>query len=284
MALALRIKYKGYNKYTDYTELYIHNTLEKSMGLHLVKNKEKADVIIAVIYMGDEKSLYFISGWFKNLEKADFDKIAAAAEIEFKSEALFVSVDYEGFKTEALIKKIKIEPNKEPNVAVYPLFFSYKYNAFNETAFITEGDSLLANVGYYLGYKTGKPYAVSYINYGGITKGLTLYIDGAFVENDELEFNGLCVIKRDYKVKEDTRIEKSIILEKVCENGVYRYKSIIPDFVIPEGINKESAKLRFKKGYNEKHKRQFYFWFMLEGESDKVYDIKFTALPHQERL
>ena len=63
MKRVLYIKRKGFNYYTDYTELYLHEALQ-NYGFSLIREKEKSTFGVTVYISENEKYMAVLSPFF----------------------------------------------------------------------------------------------------------------------------------------------------------------------------------------------------------------------------
>ena len=272
MSAALKIIKKGFNFYTDYIDRYMHNTME-NVGFHLVRDKEKADIAIVCINDLNSRYMYFVSDYFLNADKNTKNIISTAAEKNFKSYAQFSEIDTDRFSFGITDGKPIIHINNKEDTDLHIMMFSKKYNAFEEPAFVRGGNSELVNVSRDAEFRTNKINMFTYQNYGGIKKGLTIYADA---DTDNIVFGKAEICKNG--------VAEELCFERISENGVYRYKCCLPDFEIPEGINKNSARLLYKKGQDERIKRQFFIKICVEDKEDKICDFRLTLIPWQKDI
>ena len=233
------IKRKGFNFYTDYTELYLHKSFENK-GYYLVKEKNKCLFDVIVDICDNEKYMVVLSSHFDSLSEEDALEFTEILSANFKSEVI----------------TIPYTKNYELKGTLYKFMFSDTYSAFEEDAYVyDQNPELVREV--FSPCISQRPYVINYTNYGGAFRGLEieLFFDGDDVELEEATFN--------YFQGKD-KIAKEIIFEK--NSNVFKCK--LEDFFMDKGINKYSAVLRGKKKENEKCKHSFYIRFIPKSDAE----------------
>jgi len=263
MKYCLLIQKKGFNYYTDYTEKYMGDVMEKQ-GFHVIRDADKADIFMNAYISENIKLMAITSDYFDSYNIEEMNSFAALVSEHFKSSVTVRS-------------DIPAEYSAE---RPYIIMFSSRYSAFDEPPFVTEGNTFLKQDSYSLGLCTmGEPHAVSCQNYGGISKGLDVYIYGGFVKDDEVTFEVFELNYYDYKNKKAPLVTINGKLNKCQENGIYYYSANFEEFEIPEGINTKSAQLKYKRGHEEKYKREFWIRFIPHGDKKYERDIEVVIVP-----
>ena len=233
MKRMLLIKRKGFNYYTDYTELYLHRSFENK-GYYLVKEESKSVFSVIVDISETEKYMTALSPYFNTLSDEEIKEFAELLSVNFKSEVIVLPYE-ENYKFKGIPCR---------------MMFSDTHNAFEEDAYVYDSrpEFIRECFSDCISYQ---PYVIEHINYGGAFNGLdiTLTFDSSDVELEETTLNY-------FKGKD--RISKEIIFEKSGN----KFKCSRPDFIMDKGINKYSAVLRGKKRENEKSKCGFYIRFV----------------------
>lgn len=250
------IRRKGFNYYTDYTELYLHKSFE-SIGYYLVKDESKCLFNVIVDISENEKYMTMVSPYIDALSYDDANKFAECLSINFKSEVVVMpsGSDY----------RFKGTP--------YRFMFSDVYNAFEEDAYVYQKKPEFARE-MFSNCKNQQPYVAEFINYGGAFKGLTIIISfgGADVELEETTINY-------YKGRnKKEKVSQKIFFEKTDNVFI----SEIDDFEMDKGINKYSAVLRGKKRDDEKSKHGFYIRFIPKScDSEHLEPIIYIRTSHE---
>jgi len=121
----------------------------------------------------------------------------------------------------------------------------------------------------------GKPEAVSFTNIGGASKGFSLYFAGPFVENEEIRFDEVSLVKT--KNKENTFIP--IELHKtMLPNGNWVYAYHDPSFKI---MPKVSEKLPLIKIVELESERNITIRFIPRGNNRKMLDVTIVIVPDE---
>ena len=108
------IKRKGFNYYTDYTELYLHKAFENK-GYYLVKDESKC-LFHVIVDISEEKYMTVLSPYFDTLSEDEAIEFAAILGSNFKSEVISMTCS----------------PNYQIKGIPYKFMFSDIYNAFEE--------------------------------------------------------------------------------------------------------------------------------------------------------
>ena len=244
MKRVLYIRRKGFNYYTDYTELYLHNALQ-SYGYSLIREKEKSTFNVTVYISETEKYKALLSPFFDSIDETELLSLCENFSIAFKSEAM-ISVC--------------------PDDAIFPgekefFMFSDKFSAFDEPVYLTEEAPKLKMKTAECFFRTNKPYHIRFVNNGGRLSGIRIVLD--FDEDiSDLTIDEAEIIY--YEKKNEIRIPLSFVR---TDNG---FCSQADFFYLEKGINPASAVLRAKKLYNEEVRLGFSLKFSPESYADII--------------
>lgn len=231
MKRVLYIKRKGFNYYTDYTELYLHNALQ-NYGYSLIRQRAKSSFSVAVYICESEKYMALLSPFFDSIDEADLPSLCESFSKNFKSEVIVSAC---------------------PDDSVFPgekevFMFSEDFSAFDEPIYLTDEPPKLKWKTADCFFKTNEPYLIRFVNTGGKLSGIRIEI--TFNENiSDLSIDEAEITYYDNK----KQITKSLGFTDVgtgfCSQA---------DFLnIGKGINPYSAVLRAKKLYTEEEKHGF---------------------------
>mgnify|MGYP003293355915 CR=1 FL=1 len=258
MRRVLYIKRKGFNYYTDYTELYLHRSFE-NYGYSLIREKEKSSFSVTVYISEDEKYMSFLSPFFDSLQEDDLSEICDNFSKAFKSEAIIsICPDDTVFSGEKHI-----------------FMMSNKFSAFDEPIYLTNEKPKLKWKTADIFFRANNPYLISFVNVGGELSGVDIILD--FDENtDRLIIDEAEIIY--YENKKEIR--KNITFTKdgdsFCANADFLH--------IEKGINPKSAVLRAKKLYTEEKKHGFHLKILPESYTDNVYTPTLRILNNVEEI
>ena len=87
MKRMLMIKRKGFNYYTDYTELYLHRAFQ-NYGYSIVRDKTESEFSVIVCISETEKYMKMTSQIFDELSESDIANLCNLFSEAFKSEAI----------------------------------------------------------------------------------------------------------------------------------------------------------------------------------------------------
>ena len=243
METHIRLRKKGFNYYTDYTEKYLDEALN-IYGYKLSLRKENGKG--SLVFFWDENPWLTVSAsWLNEMSE---EKVKALAEIlaeKFKTK-------YEIVNEEAVVTF------KE----MHEYYVTDGIGAIDEPFFVTDGEPCFSWATKPFRQKYNQPYYMSFQNYGGVRTGIIAEIElcnkNVFIKDFELKSigsDGECEV---YK-NEPTVTEN--------ENGkVYKFE--FPDYVTPEGINRYSIKLMGKKKQTECENRRIYLRFVPVSDSE----------------
>ena len=244
MKRVLYVRRKGFNYYTDYTELYLHKALQ-NYGFSLIRKKEKSTFGVTVYISESEKYMAMLSPFFDSIDETDLITLCEIFSKTFKSEAIISAC---------------------PDNAVFSgdkeyFMFSENYNAFDEPVYLTESSPKLNWKTADCFFKTNEPYLIRFVNIGGKLSGINIVIS---FEDDisDLTIDETEIIY--YENKKEVR--KSITFTKM-DNCFYAEADFL---LIDKGINPACAVLRAKKLYNEELKHGFAMKLMPESSTDTI--------------
>lgn len=258
MKRVLYIKRKGFNYYTDYTELYLHNAFQK-FGYNLVRDPIKSSFCVTVFISEAEKYMAFLSPYFDSLSDDDLISICEKFSAEFKSEAVF-----------SLCKDdMKFSGEKET------FMFSDRYSAFDEPVYLTDEKPELTIKTADTYFTANKPYLIRFVNTGGELSGIDVILD-FYESTDKLIIDEAEIIY--YENKKEFR--KALNFRK--DSNSFTAEA---DFVnIKEGINQNCAVLRAKKLFNEELRHGFTLLIRPESYRDTVYTPTLRILSSGEEI
>ena len=87
MKKVLMVSKKGFNYYTDYTEMYLHKAFQ-NYGYSIVRNKKKSDFSVFVSFPESEKYMNIVSPFFDDLDKHDITDLCSFFSEAFKSDVI----------------------------------------------------------------------------------------------------------------------------------------------------------------------------------------------------
>ena len=130
--------------------------------------------------------------------------------------------------------------------------------------------------------KSDSPLTLSFINTGGISKGLELYITGDIMAGNSLAFEPLYLHAREYEKKENRLLTFQAEQKMVrLKDGEVAYFYDFPDFKFPEGINQYSAALGFKMECI--FRRSVHLWTKPVGDEHALKTMSLCFLPKTNR-
>ena len=235
------IKRKGFNYYTDYTELYLHKAFENK-GYYLVKDESKC-LFHVIVDISEEKYMTVLSPYFDTLSEDEAIEFAEILGSNFKSEVISMTCS----------------PNYQIKGIPYKFMFSDIYNAFEEDIYSYDKEPEFVRESYSTYCKPDNLYSEEYVNYGGGFKGIEINIsfnvkdvevENAFLTHTphkEIERRPISFVKKNDKF--------------VCN---------LSDFCFEKGINKYSAVLRGKKLQDEKWKHSFSIHFIPKSSAEML--------------
>lgn len=242
--IVILLRKRGFNYYTDYAETYLERAFSP-YGYYLTFRPEQQEWQCSLQYEGCEQ-LVFRAPWLEQLNASQLDALCAFLAKSFHTTARIVSED-------------AVPLNEDlPQTITYG--FSSQAGAFFEPPFITEGSPVLRVITHDLleFWSEETPVVVSYQNYGGPAKGLTVHF--ALPEDVSVKTMELCSEWDPRLRKQNEAKTKSMVTvpQIVTSNGQHEYLYEFPDFEIPEGINRFSRKLRGRKAAEEAACRRFW--------------------------
>ena len=248
METHIKLRKKGFNYYTDYTEKYLNETLE-AYGYKLSLRKDNAKG--SLVFTFNE------SPWL-TVSSPSFNMLSDEALKEFAENLA------EKFKT---VYEIASEEPTEKFEERHEYYITDGVGAIDEPFFITEGEPCFEWVTMPFRQNYNKPYHISFQNYGGIKKGLVAEIT---VKNKNAEIKDFELRKMDSNGEFEAFKTEPIVAEKQ-NSKIYRFE--FPEYVIPEGINRYSIKLMAKKKQTESEKRRIYVSFLPVCDHNETADI-----------
>lgn len=243
MKRVLHIKRKGFNYYTDYTELYLHNALE-NYGLNLIREADKCTFGVTVYISESEKYMALLSPFFDSIEEDDLMTLCKNFSEAFKSEVIISAC---------------------PDDAVFIgdkeyFMFSEGFSAFNEPMYLTESPAILNRKTADCFFRSNEPYLIRLVNKGGKLSGIDIVLE--FQE----DISNLSIEAEIIYYENKKEVRKSLVLAK--ENSVFSAQANF--LVIEKGINSTCAILRAKKLFNEEIKHGFSLKFTPESSADII--------------
>ncbi len=166
--------------------------------------------------------------------------------------------------------------------STHNIYFSSNSDLEEDKPFIREGKpEIRSHYGTFDPMFMDESYFHEYQNYGGMSKGVGVYIFGPFVKDEEVTFDPIELYCFDYKHKKD---EQKIVFQTISKkmqfnDGRWAYEALFPDFEIPEGINENSKKQHGKKIWEADQLRRFGLQFTPHGNKKYELDIEFVVLP-----
>ena len=260
----IKVKRKGFNYYTDYISKYFEDTFSK-YGFHVVKNPLQSEFSLFMI-IDDTPWMTIVSNKLETMDIAMLHKLSNEISDAFKSSAIVETCN---------LSKLD---------SVIEFHFSSKHSAFEEPAFICEGETIIKWNSSDVICQSGKPFILSCSNYGGISRGLEIVIAGDFVEQDTINFDSLKVYYHDYTGKTKKKLFYEVEPQKIIQSDgkkVYFYD--YSDFIFPEGINPYSAKLMGKKGDDERNARSFYIYMIPYGNQSDLNTMFISIRPKSNK-
>lgn len=235
------IRRKGFNYYTDYTELYLHRSFENN-GYHLVKDESKClfDVMVDI---SEEKYMAVFSPYFDTLSEDDAREFATLLSTNFKSEVIVMPCPR----------------NYQCKGVPYKFMFSDIYNAFEEDVYVYDQEPEFVRESKTYACKSELLYSEEYVNYGGGCKGIEISIS---FDEEDVEIEGAFII---YQRKKEIERQQISFIKKNNQ-----FVCTLTDFYFEKGINKYSAVLRGRKLQNEKWKHGFSIHFIPKSNAERM--------------
>lgn len=232
MKRMLMIKRKGFNYYTDYTELYLHRAFQ-NYGYSIVRDKTESEFSVIVCISETEKYMKMTSQFFDELSESDIANLCNLFSEAFKSEAIMTELT--GYT---------YDPINE-----YEFMLSKTHSAYDEPVYlIDEPPKLERRIGV-VNFKTNKDNSMSFVNVGGKFSGINITFnfnkniyDLDLFDARVSHFNGENFTRQEF------------VFEKVNNS----FKADIDFVKMDKGINPRSAVLRGKKRANEEER--YGFW------------------------
>lgn len=244
MKRMLMVKRKGFNYYTDYTELYLHNAFQ-NYGYSIVRDKAKSDFSVFVYISEAEKYMKATSPFFDDLSENNVAELCDVFTETFKSEVTMVEAsEYDN-----------------DSINTYEFMLSKNHSAYDEPVYlIDEPPKLERRIGV-VNFKTNKDNSMSFVNVGGKISGINITLDfnEKIYDLDLLDarvshFNGENFIRQEF------------VFEKVNNT----FKADIDFVKVDKGINPKSAVLRGKKRATEEERYGFWLGVLPVSKEDVV--------------
>jgi hypothetical protein len=249
-------------KYNINLEKHLDSVFSR-YGYHIVRNPEHYERSV-VLYGDNSPWLTAASELFDSLDLAGLQKLASDISTVFKTITYIQAFSLAGVDS------------------YYEFHLSSKHNAFEEPPYLKDGPTVLKRFIFAPGCQGGQPFTLHFINTGGISQGLEVYISGDFVERDTATFEPLNIHAYEYRKKDKNELKFEAPRQKLTLDGgrkVYFYD--FPDFVFPEGINEFSATLGSKLACI--FQRSVFLWMIPEGDQDALDTMHITILPKTNR-
>ena len=239
------------------------NTVFSRYGYHVVRNPEHYERNLLLLE-NESKWWTLVSSEIDELDLAQLQVLAS--EIS----AIFKTITY-------------IEPFEMPVVTnLHEFHFSSVHDAFEEPPFLKEGPTTLKWFMTAADCRSDRPFTLSFINTGGVSKGLELYITGNFTGKDTVAFEPLRIHSREYKKRDSKLLTFESEQKKIrLKDGEYAYFYDFPEFEFPEGINQYSAVLGFKMDCI--FRRSVNFWTQPTGSEHELETMNIYFLPKTNR-
>lgn len=248
METHIKLRKKGFNYYTDYTEKYLDEALN-AYGYKLSLRKENGKGSLTLFW--DESPWLTVSApWFDEMSEEKVKEVAENLAKKFKT-----------------VYEITSEEPKEKFEERHEYYITDGVGAIDEPFFITEGEPCFEWVTMPFRQNYNKPYHISFQNYGGIKKGLVAEIT---VKNKNAEIKDFELRKMDSNGDFEVFKSEPIVAENENDK-IYRFE--FPEYVIPEGINRYSIKLMAKKKQTECEKRRIFISFLPVCDYDETADV-----------
>ena len=244
MKKMLMIKRKGFNYYTDYTELYLHNAFQ-NYGYSIVRDKDKSDFSVFVYISEAEKYMKVTSPFFDNLSENNVTELC--------------DVFSEAFKSEVTITEASEYENDSINT--YEFMLSNNHSAYDEPVYMVDEPPKLEWRTRDINFETNKDYCMSFVNVGGKFSGINITFD--FNENIyDLDLSDAHISRWN-----GHSFSRQEIVFKKEENS---FKADIDFLKIEKGINPKSAVLRGKKRANEEERYGFWLGVLPVSKEEVV--------------
>ncbi len=128
----------------------------------------------------------------------------------------------------------------------------------------------MAYFDYHIPCLVGEEASVAVISVGAQSKGLSVYIHGPFVENEELTFSNV-------KIHHQHLPMPITLVKEKLDSGEWVYAYHDPEFYIPPAV---PQKLKKEKRYMLQSDRTIYIRFTPNGNPRKTLDITVSVVPH----
>lgn len=244
MKRILMVRRKGFNYYTDYTELYLHRAFQ-NFGYSIVRERSKCDFCVTVWMSETEKYMRMTSSFFDEMDEGDVEKLCDIFSDAFKSEVKMDEIgEYEGKAIE------------------YRFGLSKTYSAYDEPVYLVDEPPMLKQRVGIFEFRTNKENTMSFVNVGGKFSGISITLE--FIGSiDDLDLSDARISCPD---DEELIRRHELVFEK--ENNSFRAN--LDYFKMDKGVNPKSAVLRGKKRFDEEGKYEFWLDFMPVSKEDAV--------------
>lgn len=244
MNRTLMIRRKGFNYYTDYTELYLNRAFQ-NYGYSVVRDKSKSDFSVTVYISESAKYMIMISTFFNELSEGNVANLCEVFSDAFKSEAKIADI-------------IECE---NASYEMYEFMLSKTYSAYDEPVYLVDETQKLEWRTRDVNFKTNKDFCMSFVNVGGKISGINitlhfnedicdLHLSDAYISS----FNGQCFPRREILFKKQNT----------------SFEADVHFLNIEKGINPKSAVLRGKKRATEERRYGFWLGFLPVSKEDVV--------------
>lgn len=244
MKRVLYISRKGFNYYTDYTELYLHNALQ-NYGYNLIRQADKSTFNVTVYISESEKYMTLLSPLFDSIDEADLPSLCENFSKNFKSEVIVSAC---------------------PDNSIFPgekevFMFSDSFSAFDEPIYLTDEPPKLKWKTADCFFRTNEPYLIRLVSIGGKLSDVRIALE--FEEtSDTLLINEAEITY--YKNKKQFTQPLTFINDGTC------FFSRADFLSIDKGINPYCALLRAKKLYTEEDKLGFSLKLLSKCTADVI--------------
>ncbi len=240
----IKLRKKGFNYYTDYTQKYINNAFAE-YAYYQTLRKDKA-LFSVQFFWDDSPWLTFSASWLNTLSSEQVIKLAEHLAKHFKTR-------YEIANTYV--------PAGGTTKMEYYLTDNIEWAAVNEPPFVREGEPVLKAFMFNPTLKSGKESFVSIQNYGGIGQGVTV---DAICGDTPVSFSDFFISYEDYTKKGNSGKRMTVYpssQEVLCDDP-QKIRCTFPEFILPEGVNVFSTKLIAKVKQDQCWKRCFHIHFI----------------------
>lgn len=259
MKTYIKLRRKGFNYYTDFTQKYL-NAAFAEYSYYLTFRKEKAAFSVK-FYWDDSPWFTFSADWLSDFDDEQTEQFAKHLAESFKTK-------YE------IAHDFCVTGNSE--CIEYYLTADHNWAAVNEPPFIQEGHPKLQTVMYNNPLVKGKETDVWIQNCGGIEPGLTI---DAISSDPPIELSDFFISYADFLQKGNVAQVNHIYptTSKIVCNCPQTIRYTFPDFVFPEGVNLYSTKLTAKNKQMQHMSRCFIVQFSPNWEAEASPNLVLTV-------